>query len=77
MFDFKRNLAVVIGINDYENVTPLGTAVNDAKKLAEILRSQPEPHNYEIVPLEEAQPGITSLKTLLDHTYQLVNSCLI
>ena len=68
MFDFKRNLAVIIGINDYENVTPLGTAVNDAKKLAEILRSQPQPHNYEIVPLEEAQPGLTSLKTLLDHT---------
>jgi WD40 repeat protein len=68
MFDFKRNLAVVIGINDYENVTPLGTAVNDAKKLAEILRSQPEPHNYEIVPLEEAQPGIDCLKNLLDIT---------
>ncbi len=66
---FSRNLAVVIGINDYENVTPLGTAVNDAKKLADILRSQPEPHNYEIVPLEfEAQPGIDSLKNLLDIT---------
>ena len=25
MFDFKRNLAVIIGINDYENVTPFNT----------------------------------------------------
>lgn len=65
---FTRNLAVVIGINDYEYVTQLGTAFNDAKKLAGILRSQPEPHNYEIVPLEEAQPGLTSLKTLLNDT---------
>jgi WD40 repeat protein len=66
---FSRNLAVVIGINDYENgIAPLGTAFNDAQKLADILRSQPEPHNYEIVHLEEAQPGIESLKNLLDIT---------
>ncbi|WP_293026515.1 MULTISPECIES: hypothetical protein [unclassified Moorena] len=31
---FSRNLAFIIGINNYQNgISPLNTAVNDAKKL--------------------------------------------
>ncbi|NEO21661.1 caspase family protein, partial [Moorena sp. SIO4A5] len=43
---FSRNLALIIGINNYTNgISPLNTAVNDAKKLVEILR---EKHDYEV-----------------------------
>ncbi|WP_017749233.1 caspase family protein [Scytonema hofmannii] len=43
---FSRNVALIIGINDYTNgISPLQNAVNDAKKLVEILREQ---HEYRI-----------------------------
>ncbi|WP_424098043.1 caspase family protein [Moorena producens] len=43
---FSRNLALIIGINNYTNgISPLNTAVNDAKQLAEILRTK---HDYEV-----------------------------
>lgn len=39
MAEFKRNLAVVIGINQYVNGLPeLRSPVNDATRLAEILQ---------------------------------------
>ena len=39
MRDFDRSLAVVIGINDYQNgIDPLQTAVPDAVAIAELLR---------------------------------------
>ena len=39
MGQFDRDLAVVIGINDYQNgIDPLQTAVPDAIAIAEILR---------------------------------------
>lgn len=42
---FARNLAFIIGIDNYQNgVPPLKTAVNDAKKLVEVLRSK---HQYQ------------------------------
>jgi GTPase SAR1 family protein len=42
---FERNLAFIIGINNYQNgVPPLKTAVNDAKKLIKVLR---EKHQYQ------------------------------
>jgi WD40 repeat protein/energy-coupling factor transporter ATP-binding protein EcfA2 len=38
--EFKLNLAVVIGINDYQNgVPPLGTARKDAEAIADILKT--------------------------------------
>ena len=44
MANFDRNLAVVIGINQYQHgISPLHTAVNDAKRLVQILRNQ---HGY-------------------------------
>ncbi|WP_051151123.1 caspase family protein [Mastigocladopsis repens] len=46
MPEFSRNLAFVIGINNYNNgIPPLHNAVNDAKKLVEILR---EKHDYKV-----------------------------
>lgn len=45
--DFDRNLAVIIGIDDYKNgISSLGTAANDARALAKLLR---EEHQYEQV----------------------------
>ena len=46
MSDFKRNIAIIIGINDYQSGIPtLATAVNDAKKIARVLEQQ---HNYKV-----------------------------
>jgi len=46
MLEFSRNLAFIIGIDRYENgISPLATAVNDAKKFAEILRLE---HGYQV-----------------------------
>lgn len=42
---FERNLAFIIGIDNYQNgISKLNTAVNDAKKLVEVLR---EKHQYQ------------------------------
>jgi tetratricopeptide (TPR) repeat protein len=38
--DFGRSHALVIGINRYRQITPLKTAVNDAKTVADILRKE-------------------------------------
>ena len=41
MPEFARNIAFVIGINNYQNgISPLQNAINDAKKLIEILREK-------------------------------------
>jgi len=40
---FDRNIAVVIGIDNYQNgIHPLKTAVNDARKIADILENKYE-----------------------------------
>ena len=47
MSEFKRNLAVVIGINNYQNgIDKLNTAVPDAVAIAEILQNI---YNYELI----------------------------
>ena len=47
MKEFDRNLAVVIGINDYQNgIDKLRTAVPDAVAIAEILQNT---YNYELI----------------------------
>jgi ABC-type branched-subunit amino acid transport system substrate-binding protein/WD40 repeat protein len=39
--NFDRNIAVVIGINNYQNgISPLKTAVNDAKAIADLLEEE-------------------------------------
>ena len=38
--DFGRYRALVIGINDYQNLTKLGTAVNDASAMHDVLRTR-------------------------------------
>jgi hypothetical protein len=44
MFEFERNLAVIIGIDAYEQgIPPLTTAANDAKELARLLQKD---HQY-------------------------------
>ncbi|MFZ2518046.1 MAG: caspase family protein, partial [Anaerolineae bacterium] len=53
MTDFTHSLAVVIGINAYANGIPrLTTAVNDATRLAELLR---DAHGYETILLTEPE----------------------
>ncbi|WP_020537475.1 caspase family protein [Lewinella cohaerens] len=44
---FTTSHAFIIGINDYEHLTPLNTAVNDAKVLAERLEKE---HGYQVHP---------------------------
>ena len=49
--EFKRSLAIVIGIDCYSNrIPPLTTAVNDASRLARILETQ---HGYSVTLLAE------------------------
>ena len=49
---FKSSLAVVIGIDAYGGgIPPLTTAVNDATRLAELLRAE---HGYETLPADRA-----------------------
>ncbi|WP_036487476.1 caspase family protein [Myxosarcina sp. GI1] len=46
MSQFKRNLAIAIGINNYTNgIVSLSTAVNDAREIAQILQQQ---HDYQV-----------------------------
>lgn len=64
MTQFTQNIAVIIGINDYENgIEPLKTAVNDARVLEKILKDK---YEYEIIELK--QPTLVELRNLLNHT---------
>jgi WD40 repeat protein len=63
---FERNLAFIIGINNYQNgISSLKTAVNDAKKLVEILRSQ---HDYKVWVCLDEVATLTNLNQLLEQT---------
>jgi hypothetical protein len=42
---FSNSHAFIIGINDYQHISPLSTAINDAKKLAQELK---EAHGYQV-----------------------------
>ena len=65
MTNFDRNLAVVIGINDYQNgITSLETAFHDAQALSQILQ---ERYGYEIVNLG-GEPTLDNFRTLLHQT---------
>ncbi|WP_293067084.1 MULTISPECIES: caspase family protein [unclassified Moorena] len=63
---FSRNLAFITGINNYTNgISPLNTAVNDAKKLAEILR---EKHDYEVWECLDEVATLSNFHKFLSHT---------
>ena len=64
---FNRSLALVIGIDAYQNGYPeLETAINDAQAVADLL-AQP-PHNYEVTILTDAQATTVDLENALDKT---------
>ncbi|WP_017749230.1 caspase family protein [Scytonema hofmannii] len=66
MSDFSRNLAFIIGINNYKNgISPLQNAENDAKKLIEILREQ---HGYQIWVCLNELATLNNLNQLLEQT---------
>ncbi len=63
---FSRNLAFIIGINNYINgISPLKTAVNDAKKLVETLR---EKHGYQVWVCLDEIATLSKLNQLLEKT---------
>ena len=66
MYEFNRNLAVVIGINQYQNgIHPLKTAVADALRLADIFHD-----NYEytlINPCSNSHTAITDQDATLEN----------
>ncbi|MUG95580.1 hypothetical protein F7734_25750 [Scytonema sp. UIC 10036] len=62
-YDFKRNLAVIIGINEYSNgIPPLTTPVADAEKLANILQ---QTYKYQVKTLLNSQATLSGLHSLL------------
>lgn len=61
---FPRHHAFIIGIDAYQRVSPLRTAVNDARRLAELLAGQ---HQFEVhAPLLDATGA--QMRELLDNT---------
>ncbi|KOP26578.1 hypothetical protein AMR41_09560 [Hapalosiphon sp. MRB220] len=66
MSEFSRNMAFVIGINKYNNgISSLQNAVNDAKKLIELLRTK---HGYQVwVSLDEVAT-LSNLKNFIEKT---------
>jgi WD40 repeat protein/energy-coupling factor transporter ATP-binding protein EcfA2 len=66
MATFSRNLAIVIGIDNYHHgIAPLQNAVNDAKQLIDILR---EKHGYEIWIYLDEVATLKNLTHLLETT---------
>ncbi|WP_315785191.1 caspase family protein [Fischerella sp. JS2] len=66
MSEFSRNMAFVIGINNYGNgISSLQNAVNDAKKLIEILRTK---HGYHVWVCLDEVATLKTLKNFLEKT---------
>ena len=64
MSQFKRNLAIVIGINNYQDgIAPLSTAVNDAQKIAQILQQE---HDYQVWGLLDEHASLQKCLRLLE-----------
>ncbi|MBD2194627.1 MULTISPECIES: nSTAND1 domain-containing NTPase [Calothrix] len=64
MSEFSRNLAFIIGINNYANgISPLQNAVNDARKIVEILR---EKHEYKVWVCLDEVATLKNLNQLLE-----------
>ncbi|AKG20277.1 nSTAND1 domain-containing NTPase [Calothrix sp. 336/3] len=63
---FERNLAFVIGINNYQSgISPLKTAVNDAKEIIKVLR---EKHGYEVWVCLDEVATLSNLNKFLEKT---------
>ncbi|MEO1671989.1 MAG: caspase family protein, partial [Cyanobacteria bacterium J06631_2] len=61
---FKRNIAVIIGINSYQSGIPtLKTATNDAKKIASILEQQ---HDYKVWGLFDKRATLANCLRMLE-----------
>ena len=66
MSEFSHNRAVIIGINQYQSgISPLSTAVNDAKELNEILRLE---HGYQAWTLLDEEATLKNITRLLTET---------
>ncbi|MEH2335998.1 nSTAND1 domain-containing NTPase [Nostoc sp.] len=66
MSEFSRNLAFIIGINNYINgISSLQNATNDAKKLVEVLR---EKHEYQVWVCLDEVATLKNLNQLLEKT---------
>lgn len=66
--NFNRNLAVIIGIDDYEGtkISKLSTPVSDATALAKLLKDK---FGYDnVLPLMNADASLAGLKTLFNET---------
>ncbi|MBK9737099.1 MAG: caspase family protein [Saprospiraceae bacterium] len=61
---FTHHYAFIIGIDAYEKVSSLSTAVNDAKKVAEVLKDK---HHFEVIP-PLLDPKGNAIRTLLHDT---------
>ncbi|WP_445248015.1 nSTAND1 domain-containing NTPase [Microcoleus sp. OTE_8_concoct_300] len=69
--NFDRNLAVVIGIDCYENhpqIHRLRTPVNDARALADLLETEYEYKPENVIRLLDEAATLTGLQTLLNDT---------
>ncbi|MGD1929914.1 MAG: caspase domain-containing protein [Leptolyngbyaceae cyanobacterium] len=63
MASFNRNVAIVIGINQYQQgIPPLKTAVNDAYRLSQVLKAD---HGYQVGLLRDQQVTRAALRSLL------------
>ncbi len=64
MSQFKRSLAIIIGIKNYQSGIPsLRTATNDAEKIAQVLRSK---HGYKIWGLLDEKATLASCLRMLE-----------
>ena len=66
MSAFDRNIAIVIGINQYQNgIHPLKTAVNDALRLADIFQNT---YEYTLInPFSNSETAITDQEATLEN----------
>ena len=61
---FKRNIAIIIGIDNYQSGIPtLKTATNDARKIASVLKHQ---HGYTIWGLADKQATLVGCLSMLE-----------
>ncbi|MEG3836646.1 MULTISPECIES: nSTAND1 domain-containing NTPase [unclassified Microcoleus] len=80
MSDFSRRLAIVIGINEYQEskgIPVLRNAVQDAERIAGILKQKP--HEYEVKLFLDRDANKETLKNLLKLLFQEVtpDDCLL
>ena len=62
--NFKRNIAIIIGIDNYQNgISTLKTAVNDAQKISHILQTQ---HGYKVWGLLDKKASLEACWRLLE-----------